>query len=124
MPYEETENGNEIFTCSTCGYTVMIQGTGADIDCPQCIQKEYESESEVVLTGSQVKNIMEQFATGKYQMDGVKKLKQFIHEIETDLCDSQESDEYDEGTDPAPKENSRRSNPGVLGKGPVKTPSI
>jgi rubrerythrin len=46
MSFEETEDGmNEVWTCDTCGYTIMLQGVGGDVsDCPECLKKEYEGE--------------------------------------------------------------------------------
>jgi len=93
MPYEETEGGNEIFTCSTCGYSIMIQGTGSDIDCPRCIEREYAGEVDGMnhWSGIEIKTAMKQYIEQCSCTDGFKNIKQFLHEIETD---SQESDEH------------------------------
>lgn len=41
MSFEETQEGNEIWTCEECGYSVLLLGVGGDVACcPKCITKE------------------------------------------------------------------------------------
>lgn len=43
MSFESDGEGNEIWTCDECGYSLFLAGEGGDVsDCPRCLSREYE----------------------------------------------------------------------------------